>query len=314
MGQKLEQALAILNGVVGDHLDRTGNGLATEMALIHEGQALVIEKSALRRVHPRPRRKVALFVHGLMNTEDAWRFTDGDDYGSLLTRHLRYSPLYLRYNSGRAISDNGAALASMLQTLTEQWPTRLSEILLVGYSMGGLVVRSACHVAAAAQMPWLGLVQRAIYLGTPHRGAPMERAGRVLTRALRAIPDPTTQLIGQIADLRSDGIKDLGDADLRKGDRQPGRGFLLRDARHPVPLLPQIRHHLIAGALGNEPWLAALFGDAVVSITSATDGQRPHDLPLERERIRIMPRLTHLDLPHDPEVYAQIRAWCEEPT
>ena len=40
MGKKLELAVAILNGAVGDHLARTGNGLATEMTCNAGGRPL----------------------------------------------------------------------------------------------------------------------------------------------------------------------------------------------------------------------------------------------------------------------------------
>ena len=38
MGNKLDRALAVLNGLVGDYLARTNNGLATEMACYRDGR------------------------------------------------------------------------------------------------------------------------------------------------------------------------------------------------------------------------------------------------------------------------------------
>ena len=68
-------------------------------------------------------------------------------------------------------------------------------------------------------------MRRAIYVGTPHLGAPLERAGRTIAKVLRAIDDPYTRLVGELADLRSDGVKDLGDADPAsrgpRGDAKP---------------------------------------------------------------------------------------------
>src|SRR5262249_25596762 len=119
----------------------------------------------------------------------------------------------------------------------------------------------------------------------------------------------------ELAELRSDGVKDLGDADLRHEDRArrvPRLG--LRDAHHPVPLLPEIRHYLAAGSLANDPVLAMLFGDAMVPVPSATDGAcvDATTMALPPSHVRIVSGATHVGLAHHPEVHAQIRAWCEE--
>jgi len=90
--------------------------------------------------------------------------------------------------------------------------------------------------------------------------------------------------------------------------------FALRDPRHPVPLLPSIRHHLVAGSLSATPWLAALFGDSVVPVPSATDGAcaTAEAMALPPENVRILNGVSHLDLPRRPDVYQQIRAWSAE--
>jgi triacylglycerol lipase len=57
-----------------------------------------------------------------------------------------------------------------------------------------------------------------------------------------------------------------------------------------------------------------LFGDAMVSVRSATGRARADDrsAPFPQEHVRLMPALDHLRLANHPDVYAQIRAWCEE--
>jgi triacylglycerol lipase len=316
LGAKLDMALAVLNGLVGDHLVRTHNALATELECIHKGEPLPTDRAAFARALPSATPRVAILVHGLMCTEGIWKFPDGSDYGTLLARDLGFTPLAIRYNSGRAIADNGEALAQWMESLPAAYPVPIEEILLLGFSMGGLVIRSACHTGKLSGHRWLSLVKRVIYLGTPHRGAPFERAGRVVARVLRTVPDPYTRLIADIGDLRSDGVKDLGDADLRHEDRARTRlscRFSLRDPRHPVPLLPEIRHYLVAGALASYPQLALWFGDSIVPIPSATadiciDTAR---LALPPDHVRVLDGFSHIRLAHDPAVYAQIRAWCE---
>jgi triacylglycerol lipase len=315
MGKKLELAIAALNGLVGDHLARTDNGLATAMALVHRGAPLPLERSEVGEAVGSEATRVVVLVHGLMGTESVWELPDGSDYGSLLARDLGHAPLYLRYNSGLTIADNGASLARLLAKVVELAPQPLESLLLLGHSMGGLVIRAACHTASLEKLDWLALVRRSVYVGTPHLGAPLERAGRVISKLVAAVPDPVTRLVAQIADLRSDGIRDLGDADLRHEDRARREPVLgLRDPAHPVPLIDGMRHLLVAGSISADPRIAALFGDAIVPLESAsfrnvTDSAREGEAHCE---VRHLPGISHLGLAHDARVYEAIRSWCEE--
>jgi pimeloyl-ACP methyl ester carboxylesterase len=315
MGKKVDEVLAVLNGLVGDYLARTDNGLATEMGCYLGGERVELSRAGIARAYPHATRKVALLVHGVMSTEALWRFPDGSDYGSKLAADLDFTPFYVRYNSGLPIADNGASLAALLETLVDAYPVELEQVVLIGYSMGGLVVRSACHLASEVGQKWLARVQTAIYVGTPHLGAPAERAGRIVAKVLKTIPEPVTQLIGDISDLRSAGVKDLGDADLRHEDRaRAAERLSLRDPKHPVALLPQIRHHLIAGSLALDPHIAALFGDSIVPLTSSTGARVRGDavgvsLEIPADRVKVLQGRNHIDLAHDAEVYAQIRDW-----
>lgn len=314
MGKGLETTLAVLNGLLGNYLARTGNGLATEMSLYHAEQLLPAERAALAAALPHASPKLVLFVHGLMTTEDVWRLPDGSDYGAWLERDLGWTALYLRYNSGVAIADNGARLSALLEQLCAAYPCALQELTLVGFSMGGLVVRSACHAAGAAQHAWLQHVRRILYVGTPHLGAPGERIGKLTSELLRAIPNAYTRLISDIANLRSDGIQDLAHARLRQEDRALTHSpWDLRDMRHPVPLLPNLEHHLIAGSLFSDPRLALLFGDWVVPVASATY-KGLADAVLPRERVHVLPGLGHIALAHHPAVYQTIKAILESST
>jgi pimeloyl-ACP methyl ester carboxylesterase len=315
MPNNLELVLGVLNGTIGDYLKRTGNGLATPMQLVRDGQPLSLTKEALAAAYAQATPRVAVLVHGLMSIESVWRMPDSETYGSLLARDFGYTPFYVRYNTGLHVSENGYALDVLLEHLVATYPVPVQDLLLVGHSMGGLVLRSAAHAASDKGRQWLPLAKRAFYLGTPHLGAPLERFGNVLAWTLQTIGNPYTKLVADIVNLRSSGIKDLRYANLRSEDWEGAdANVLLQNRRHPVPLLPHIRHHLIAGTMLQDPYSALLFGDAIVSLKSATGRARPEDRspPFPQEHVRVMPALDHLSLAHDPEVYAQIRAWCEE--
>jgi pimeloyl-ACP methyl ester carboxylesterase len=313
MGKRIEQTVAILNGWLGDYLSRTQNGLASEMTFRLHGKPLPLTRPAFTSAYPNPHRRVVVLVHGLMNTEETWVMPDGHDYGRLLERDLSFTPAYIRYNTGLAIADNGAQLAALLETLVQTFPVDIEELLLVGYSMGGLVIRSATHCASLEGQRWLQRVRRIVYVGTPHLGAPAERMGKLVTEALHWIPSAYTQLLADLSNLRSSGVRDLGYADLRHEDRASKRSpWELRNAKHPVPLLPSIAHHLIAGSMFTDPRLALLFGDSVVPVVSATFGEQAANALIPPERVKVIPKLNHIVLAHHPEVYAALRAICEE--
>src|SRR4051795_1148899 len=118
--------IAALNGLVGDRLEADGSPLAVPM-------------SARRVGEPRTP-DVAVFLHGLGETEYAW---GKRNYGERLAEDLGYTPVFLRFNSGRHISQNGASLARLLDALVREWPVEIGRIAIVGHSMGGLVARSA---------------------------------------------------------------------------------------------------------------------------------------------------------------------------
>lgn len=181
MRVRLESALGILNGAIGDYLCRTQNGLALPMECILEGRAVALDRDSLRAAYPEATPRVAVLVHGLMGTEAAWTFPDGTDYGTLLQRDLGFTPVYVRYNSGLAIPDNGQALCALLDQLVANYPVPIEEILLIGYSMGGLVIRSACHMAILESSAWprFGSARHLRGYAAPRSAARARRALRV---------------------------------------------------------------------------------------------------------------------------------------
>ncbi len=150
----VDGAVGLLNGVLGDHLHRQGNPLSMGLRLRHRGGYLPRDAERCRELLGGAGPKLAVFVHGLGATEWSWWFEGaayhGDpeaSFATLLERDLGYTPLLVRYNTGRHVSESGRELARELQRICDLWPVPLEEIVLIGHSMGGLVVRSACHYA-----------------------------------------------------------------------------------------------------------------------------------------------------------------------
>ena len=73
--------------------------------------------------------------------------------------------------------------------------------------MGGLVSRSACYYAEQDGLAWLLYLKKLIFLGTPHHGAPLERAGTWVDLLLGI--SPYTAPFARLGMVRSSGIKDL---------------------------------------------------------------------------------------------------------
>jgi pimeloyl-ACP methyl ester carboxylesterase len=277
-----EAALAIANGVLGDFLEKSGNPLAIRMSFRQGGQPLKLSSAA------QPTGKILLLVHGLCRNDLQWspETVEGEE-GPIakLGRKLGYTPVALHYNSGLPIADNGRRLAELLEGLVGQWPVRLEELAIVGHSMGGLVARCACRHAETAGLAWLPRLRRAIFLGTPHRGAPLERGGHAFEQLLGQSPysAPFTRL-GRI---RSAGI-----TDLRHG---------LVDASLPAG----VAAFAIAGTLAKDEndLAGGLLGDGLVPVASALG----LDLPPENQWIAY--GTGHLRLVASPAVCEKLEAW-----
>jgi pimeloyl-ACP methyl ester carboxylesterase len=308
-------ALAALNAYVGDALHADDSPLALAMTVRHRGVDLPLEPDALSHALPDAGSRLAIFVHGLGETDAAWRLradAQRPGYGSCLQRDLGHTPLELRYNTGLHVSDNGRALAALLQDLHEAWPVPIEEVVIVGHSMGGLVARSACHYGHIGGHAWTSAVRHVFCLGSPHLGAPLEKGVNALGWALGQVPE--TRPLANVLGVRSAGIKDLrygACVDEDWCDCDPDE--LLTDRCHDVPFLPGARFYFVAATLSRRPDepLGAILGDLLVRVPSASGAGRRRKVGFAIEDGHHVGGLTHFDLLNHPAVYQQIRAWIE---
>ncbi len=183
--QKGSFGLAVLSGLIGDRLERNGSALHQPASARMHGERIGLDEPSLRDAFPQATPRLAVFMHGLTGDEFCWSWgqnlatnpADNAAYGSRLVTDLGYTPVYLRYNSGLHISENGRAVAALLEELVQAWPVDVQQIALVGHSMGGLVARSAAHQAHEQDQTWVRHVRHVVSLGnTAHGRTP--RAGR----------------------------------------------------------------------------------------------------------------------------------------
>ncbi|NVB43377.1 alpha/beta hydrolase [Pseudenhygromyxa sp. WMMC2535] len=288
---ELEIVLSALNGVLGDYLAETQNPLAIEMSL----RAAVLEAKG----------RILLMVPGLCMSESQWLRKD-HDHGEALAEVLDASRVDLRYNSGLHVSSNGRELSERLERLVDGWPVPVEAITIVAHSMGGLVSRSACWVGEQTGARWPGLLDKLVFLGTPHHGAPLERAGNWFEVIVGELPYAAP--MARLGRIRSAGVTDLRygnvlDEHWRGVDRF-ARG---PDRRAPLPLPVGPSCYALAGSgvLGE--------GDGLVSVASALGRHDEPTLCLEfaEQHTATFPGVGHMELLADPRVYAQMVNWLD---
>lgn len=290
--------IAAIDGLIGDVLEQERPALAAPMSIRIDGRP--VEPAQV----PGPTPRVVVFLHGLMETEFSW---GPEPYGDRLEG---WTPVYVRYNTGRHVSENGASLDELLSDLFETWPLEISEIALVGHSMGGLVARSACHQAALREAPWVSTVRRVVSLGSPHMGAPLEQSVHYLSAALSALPE--TRPFGAFFRRRSGGIRDLRQGSLVDADwRDCDRDALRARACEEVPLLEGATHCFVSATITRDPRhpVGRLIGDCLVLVPSASGRSRTRRLGFRDEDGLHVGGASHFALLRHPQVYEQLKTW-----
>jgi pimeloyl-ACP methyl ester carboxylesterase len=307
--------IGALNGLIGDRLERTGSELHQEASVRLDGEAVALDAVSLAAAFPGATGRLVVFVHGLMGTEFYWDWggaRPGDTYGARLSCDLGCTPVYIRYNTGRHISENGRSVAALVEQLVRAWPVEVHELGLVGHSMGGLVARSACHQASEGGHNWTERVRHVVSLGTPHLGAPLANGAHLAAEALHALPE--TRMLGALLRRRSAGIRDLRhgslvDEDWRGRDPNALRAAACKEA----PLLEGATHCFVSATITRDPRhpLGRLLGDTMVLTSSATGRGRTRRVPFEDEHGQHVSPAHHLALLNHPEVYERLRDWLE---
>jgi pimeloyl-ACP methyl ester carboxylesterase len=307
--------IAAVNGIYGDALTEQESPLAGAMVVRCGDKSVALTSDDLAEAFPAATNRVAVFVHGWCLTEQSWfrrpgEGEDGRTYGERLHDDLGYSPVFLRYNTGLHVSVNGRTLAEILETLHDRWPVPITELVLVGHSMGGLVARSACHYGTELQHAWANAVSRVVCLGSPHLGADLEKGVNVASWALAMLPE--TRSIATFLNTRSDGVKDLRFGACRDEDwLDADPDEFLRDRCHETPFLPHASYHFVSSTV-TPPLLGIIAGDHLVRSKSAAGLGKSRRIPFESELGLTLSGLNHFDLLNHPLVYTKLRYWLAQ--
>lgn len=299
--------VSAINGIYGDHLVQTNNPLAITMGIRYQGLPLDTQRPDVlpgaegqAAIQVEQTGKLMLFVHGLCLNDGHWT-RDGQNQGEALAIELGFTPLYLRYNTGLPIAENGRNLAAILEGLLCDWPYPVSELVIVGHSMGGLVARSACHHGREAGHDWPQQLRRLVMIGSPHHGAPLERGSNWLDFAMDL--SPYAAPFTHIAKKRSAGI-----SDLRHGS--------ITDVKQEfVPLPGDVECYTLAATLAKKRSKVGdiLIGDGLVPVNSALgkskDPARTLQIPENHQWIGY--ETGHMALLGSADVYRQLHDWLE---
>ncbi|GAB3289059.1 esterase/lipase family protein [Hymenobacter tenuis] len=331
--ENLHFTLPVLNGAFGDQLEARNDRRTIRMSFRRHLTDVAVPDLRLMPGPDGKPCKVVVFLHGLMGDEIIWQTGGSADdlrFGPLLQRELGVSCLYVRYNSGLHISENGRLLHQLLTELVHTFPQAVGELVLVGHSMGGLIIRSAGYYASqelkpnpaesvvgplpnenpqplGQPTPWLPLLRDVFLLGVPNDGSFLEQNSHLTALILRKINIWPTRAISGLIDKRSNGIKDLRHARLVDEDWQHARADDLFPPRTVVPPLAGVRYHVLVGSLlkSASSALHDYFGDGLVGAGSARgrvfqDPAAPPDLHVTTH---IYSQLHHGTLLSSPEVY-----------
>jgi pimeloyl-ACP methyl ester carboxylesterase len=310
-GRRGRIVVGALNGAWGDRLQERRSPLVTPMSLRRAGAEVALDADSVARAFPDATGRLAVFVHGLGETEDAWslRSARHRPYGDRLRAELGYTPLFVRYNSGLHISHNGRALGALMEQLTAVWPVPVAEIALIGHSMGGLAARGACHYAQEGS--WRERVRHVFMLGSPHKGAPLELAANAACHTLSRLPE--TRPFATPIKVRAVGVKDLGfgyvvDEDWEGHDPDA----FWSNTGTVVPFLESANHYFVSATVTRdaEHPLGRLVGDLLVRRSSAWSHEgRGEQLQFALDHYTHLGGATHFDLLNHPAVYAQLSRW-----
>ena len=280
---------AFANAVWGDELERRGSSMAIGMGIRDRSGVLVdLDPSSLAEAFPDASGRLVVLLHGLGQTERCFSPSGTTPGLAEALASSSFTPVLVRYNSGRAVAVNGSDLSALLEDVVTSWPVPVSEIALIGHSMGGLVGRAAIASGRSNADRWVETVRHVVTIATPHAGSPIEKGAEATSRALMVAPQ--TRALGGFLAQRSEGIRDLhSGADL-------------------PPVFAGIDHLVIASVMTadvSHP-IGSLFGDLVVTPGSATGGERV----VANDQALIGGRRHH-EILADPSIPDRILDWIE---
>lgn len=170
-------------------------------------------------------KKVILFVPGLFTDESLYqnRYIKIDERENLSSGiadsyiNYGYYPLFIRFNHGKHISDNGKELFKLISDFIKN--EDYIQINIIGYSIGCLIIRSMLYYGRENNS-YIGIrnIRKVVFISSPDGGSYLEKMGFWLGFLMESSAITALKIIGIIGNLRSDAIKDLSHGIIREED------------------------------------------------------------------------------------------------
>ena len=305
--QDTKHLLPILNGLNGDVFEENNDPLTIKFSFRHENKDIPLNQLSEFYDFQQYNGKICILIHGLMGDEYMWKAMDDEDgenkIGDFLEKNKTAHTIYLRYNTGLHISENGRALSNLLDQLINQYGNKIKQINLIGHSMGGLVIRSAGYYADIQRQRWTEKLKTIFLIGVPNEGSYLAQIGFFVGHVFRKMDFSYNDYIAKFMDVRSNGIKDLSYAYLTDDDwLNENSGDLDKYTVSKVRPVPGVKYYLIGGILGKKNnILSSYFGDGLVGSESAlTDELNTNNL--ENIESVIFEKENHLSLLESEQV------------
>jgi triacylglycerol lipase len=304
--------VAAVNGLIGDELRMIDDPQAIVMSVRKDGDDVPVSPWPIGEAFRDSSSHIVLFLHGLCESDESWSMgarTTGSTYAQRIKADTDGTPVFIRYNTGLRVSENGKHLDWLVRQLVASWPTDVTRITLVGHSMGGLVVRAATNHATASGQTWQHLVRDVICLGTPHTGAALEKVAHMGSRVLHFFPE--SRPFSAILNSRSGGILDLRHGYITKEEWE-GHDLtrlwgLDRIAAAP---LPHAEYHFVVATLGatKRHLFSTIVGDLLVHFSSAAGIGRSGAV-VEGAKLEYLPSTHHFALLNHPRIADWLVHW-----
>jgi hypothetical protein len=304
----------IINGLHGDSMDEKGHQALVKMSFRYKSRDIEISQIKDYINLSENKGKLIILIHGLMNDDNIWHSNPEDliqRMGSFLEKQNKANILYLRYNTGRHISQNGQDFSLLIQNLLDFYRKDITEIVIMAHSMGGLVTRSACYYAGKLDHNWISILKKVFLIGVPNEGSYVARIAHMTQYFMRKIDPTDNDKVAKFFEIRSNGIKDLSFGFLIDEDWQ-NTDYENKKVVKATKILPlkNVEYFLIAGIVSDEKSKKKIFnffGDGLVEKKSALSNLfKENEMQSGLVNFKLFENENHLALLESKEVHEYV--------
>jgi hypothetical protein len=317
---------SLLNGMIGEYLEKENNPLAIQMGFFHQSQKLSLDCQLAQQLDCPLSNKVVIFVHGLTNLETVWDYpaegssnasivnhyidvcfspvnkTSPENYGKKLQEEFGFTPFYLRYNTGLSLEKNGRNFSAQLSKLFKNYPIKIDDLMLIGFSMGGGLLSHAQYSAQKNNQAWLKVLSKCMYLGDSSENSLLANILQLSGDFLRHTPIRYINFLADWFDYRSKRLQTNenkeNDFDLK---RRRSREFAL--------FVESSRHYFVNGNLTRKG--QNIYNRSIEDLNPKQKNSDSSRATPPRSQSVHLEGISPIRLAHSNRVYSLISRWVK---